>query len=394
MTRFFLEGMTVLDCTRLLPGAFASLYLADMGAEVIKVEQPGVGDYARGLGGEPGTDGPLFRMTNRNKKSVTLNLKTKRGREIFLDIAGQTDVVLESYRPGVADALGIGYEACRAVNPLLVYASLTGWGQNGPYAGLAGHDLNYLGVAGLAGLSTSNDGEPVVSGTQVADLNGSVQTVVAVLGALYGRQTTGEGAYLDVAMLDGVLTWEVVVASEQFSTGEAVKPRGHPLTGQVVSYNVYKTMDGRYVSLGAVEPKFWRAFCEAVEHPEWAPKRVAPADRQGFHQELIELFESRTLVEWADLGEKADCCLFPVLTMEEVWDHPQVKSRDITTEWGTEDAELTKGFRFPVKMSGSGVKRGQDVEPAPGMGAHNLEVFGRFGLARDELMELARDGVV
>lgn len=384
----------MLDCTRLLPGAFASLYLADMGAEVIKVEQPGVGDYARGLGGGPDTDGPLFRMTNRNKKSVTLNLKKERGRGIFLNLARQADVILEGYRPGVADALGIGHETCRAVNPLLIYASLTGWGQNGPYAHLAGHDLNYSSVAGLTGLSTSSDGEPAVPGTQVADLNGAVQTVVAILGALYGRQMAGEGAYLDVAMLDGVLTWEVVPASEQLSTGEAVKPRGHPLTGQAVSYNVYRTKDERYVSLGAVEPKFWRAFCEAVEQPEWVPQHMAPADGRGFHEKLIDLFESRTLTEWAELGERADCCLFPVLTMEEVWDHPQVRAREIFME--REDPEPTLGFRFPVRVFGgsAGVKRGKDTRTAPALGEHNVEVFRRVGLGRDEVVELAEEGVV
>lgn len=394
--RYFLEGIMVLDCTRLLPGAVASLYLADMGAEVIKIEQPGVGDYARGMGAKPGADGPLFRMTNRNKKSVTLNLKTEKGRRIFMDLAAQADVILEGYRPGVAAALGINYEVCRSVNHLLIYASLTGWGQNGPYAGLAGHDLNYLSIAGLTGLSTSSDGEPVVPGTQVADLNGSVQAVIAILGALYGRRMTGEGAYLDVAMLDGVLTWEVVAASEQFSSGKAVEQRGHPLTGGVVSYNVYPTKDGRYVSLGAVEPKFWRAFCEAVDHSEWMERQAAPADRRGFHRELIELFESKTLAEWTKLGERADCCLSPILTMEEVWDHPQVKSREITTEWGTEDAERTVGFRFPIKMSGGhpGAKQGKDMVPAPSLGEHNLEVFGRIGLSQEELTELAGKGVV
>src|SRR5215211_6029796 len=165
--RYFLEGIMVLDCTGLLPGAVASLYLADMGAEVIKIEQPDVGDYARRLGAKPGTDGPLFRMTNRNKKSVTLNLKTEKGHQIFMDLAAQADVILESYRPGVADALGINYKVCRSVNHQMIYASLTGWGQDGPYAGLAGHDLNYLSIAGLTGLSALSDGEHVVPGTQV-----------------------------------------------------------------------------------------------------------------------------------------------------------------------------------------------------------------------------------
>ena len=395
--RYFLEGIMVLDCTGLLPGAVASLYLADMGAEVIKIEQPGVGDYARGLGAEPGEDGALFRMTNRNKKSVTLNLKTEKGRRIFMELAAQADVILEGYRPGVADALGINYEVCRSVNHLLIYASLTGWGQSGPYASLAGHDLNYLSVAGLIALSTSSDGEPVVPGTQMADLNGSVHAAITILGALYGRQMTGEGVYLDVAMLDGVLTWEVVAASEQFSSGKAVDPRGHhALTGGVISYNIYLTKDGRYVSLGAVELKFWRAFCEAVGRTEWVERQMAPADRRGFHRELIELFESKTLAEWTKLGVRADCCLSPVLKMEEVWDHPQVKSREITTEWGAEDAERTVGFRFPVRMSGSypGAMQGKDMVSAPRLGEHNVEVFGRIGLSQKELARMTSEGVV
>lgn len=391
----FLQGVTVLDCTRLLPGAVASLHLADMGAEVIKIEQPGVGDYAREMGATDVADGPLFRATNRNKKSVTLNLKAQRGQEIFMALAAQADVVLEGYRPGVAQKLGIGYEDCRSVNPALIYASLTGWGKDGPYAHLAGHDLNYLGVAGIAGLSTSRDGEPVVSGTQVADLSGSVHTAMAILGALHGSRTTGEGTYLDVAMLDGVVSWEVVVASAQFSSGKVAKPRGHPLTGGVVSYNVYRTEDERYVSLAAVEQKFWTAFCEAVGRLDWVKRRMEPANREGFHREMTELFESGTLQKWASLGEKVDCCLFPILKMDEVWEHPQVESRGITAEWGTEDAEKTIGFRFPVKViEDSTVADRQNLVPSPRLGEHNSDVFGRVGIDWEELVELGGAGVV
>ncbi len=327
---------------------------------------------------------------------MTLNLKSERGGCIFQELTKKADLVLESYRPGVADALGIGYEACRSVNPGIVYASITGWGQNGPYAGLAGHDINYLGITGLTGLSTSDEGKPVVFGTQIADLNGSLQMVIAILGALHGRVTTGDGAYLDVAMIDGVLSREVVVASEQFSGGEAARPREHPLTGGVVSYNVYQTKDGRHVSLGAVEWKFWRAFCEAIGHPEWEQKHLAPATQQGFHKQLMELFSSKNLSEWTELGERMDCCLFPILSMDEVWEHPQVRAREMTMKWRERGGGTTMGFRFPTRVlvDRLGVNDETDVEPSPELGEHNLEVLQRAGVTTSELQDLREEGVV
>src|SRR5436189_1848780 len=259
-----LQGIRVLDLTRLLPGAFCTLQLADMGADVVKVEEPTAGDYMRWY--PPLHDGQsvLFNALNRNKRSVTLNLKADAGRQLFLALAERADVVVEGNRPGVMDRLGLGWPALRARNPRLVMCAITGYGQAGPLATRAGHDLNYMAIAGALSLNAPQGMSPHPLAVQVADLGaGGQAAAVAILGALLGVARGGEGRYLDVSMTDGALTWLAVPLAQERVQGPI--PTGmHRLTGRYACYGVYRCADGRHLSVAALEPKFWRALCDAL----------------------------------------------------------------------------------------------------------------------------------
>jgi len=312
-----LEDVVVLDCSRLLPGPFATRWLAALGARVLRIAAPG----------DRAPDSALDALLGAGTATFVVNLKTGEGQADFLKLAERADVVVESFRPGVARRLGIDYEAVRRVNPRVVYVSLTGWGQTGPLAPYAAHDINYLAVAGFFGLTQDRDGHPVIPGTQLADLAGAVQTVVGILAALHDRNRTGRGRYLDVAMLDGSVAWQVVFWAPLMAGGMPPRPHGHPLLGGYVCYSFYPTRDGRWMSLGALEPKFWEAFVAAVHHPEWHDRQWEPADGQGVHRALLDLFGQQDQAWWTALGQEADCCLFPVLTPEQAWEHPQVQRR-------------------------------------------------------------------
>ncbi len=333
-----LTGVKVVDFTPLLPGPYASLRLADLGAEVVKVEPPG-GDLARHMGLHSGGAGVVFLANNRNKTSVVLDLKTASGQSEAMALVETADVVLEGFRPGVADRLGIGYEAVHRVNPRIVYCSLTGYGQTSPLADMAGHDLNYMATSGMLAQFRDADGQPVVPKVQLADLLGGVVASEAILAALLHRERTGEGQHLDVAMTDalmGLLTMHALV--------DAVN--GYPwgvqdLGGGLVCYNLYRTLDGRMVSLGALEPKFWQAFCAGVERPDWVQAQFTPASLENpVFREVTDLFAQRSLAEWTQFGQHVDCCLQPVLEVNEAFASEYAKSRGMvwdaeTPTWGT-----------------------------------------------------------
>ncbi|MFI4952074.1 MAG: CaiB/BaiF CoA transferase family protein, partial [Burkholderiales bacterium] len=268
-----LEGIRVLDLSRLLPGAVCTLHLADLGADVVKVEDTGRGDYARSLGIAPGAAGgsasgavsAFYRMVNRNKRSLALDLKAGAGRDAFLRLAQRADVIVESFRPGVIDRLGVGYANVAAINPRLVYCSITGYGQTGPYRDRPGHDINYLGYAGVLDQTGTADGAPALSNLQVADLlGGAMNAATAILAALFGAARRGRGAHVDIAMTDGALAHNIFALHAIETLGHA-QPRGRDLlTGGVPCYGVYATEDSRYLAVGALEAKFWRALCDAL----------------------------------------------------------------------------------------------------------------------------------
>ena len=377
-----LTGIRILDLTRLLPGAYCTLLLADMGADVIKVEEPGAGDYMRWTPPLAGGQSALFNAINRNKRSVTLNLKTDAGRDLLLRLVEGADVLVEGNRPGVMDRLGLGWEVVHARNPRLVMCSITGYGQDGPFASRAGHDLNYMATAGGLGLNGERDGPPVPPAVQVADIGGGgLQPAVAILGALVGVQRGGEGRWIDASMTDGAVSW-LALALATHAGGETVA-RGHQrLSGRFACYRVYACKDGGYYSVAALEPKFWSALCSALERPDLVDLQYS--DDSVVHVALEEMFASRTRLEWQRRLSALDACCEPVLDIDEVPSHPQIAARRLieTHETGVE-------VRPAIRLS-----EGWRRRDAPRLGEHSKEVLAELGIDDSALEELKTAGVI
>ncbi len=302
-------GITVLDLTRLLPGATATAMLASRGAEVIKIEQPGSGDYARSL--VPA----VFAATNAGKKSVSIDLKNPRGRDLLLSLARKADVLIESFRPGTMTRLGLDYNQLREVNARLIYASLTGYGQSGDYAGLAGHDVNYLALGGVLDLNL-----PVIPGVQIADLaGGAMQTVIAILFALLERNSSGAGQYLDISMLAGIESLLTIPLSAYRTTGRTPQAGQEILSGRYACYHLYEAGDGRRLAVGALEPKFWAELCNQLGCVDLIPLQFCEDERrEAIKFRIASIFRTRTASEWFESLRNHDCCVTPVLTVAEV----------------------------------------------------------------------------
>jgi crotonobetainyl-CoA:carnitine CoA-transferase CaiB-like acyl-CoA transferase len=396
-----LEGIRVLDLSRLLPGGFCSLLLADFGADVLKVEDTGMGDYIRWS--VPQYDGPhesarsaLFLSLNRNKRSVRLDLKSEGGREALLRLVGEYDVVLESFRPGVLERLGVGYEAMRERNPGIVYCAISGYGQDGPKRDASGHDMNYLGLIGLLGLTGARGGEPVQAAGQIADLGGGgLMAAFGILAALRERDGdgrrpgSGEGQLVDVSMADGALSWLAMVAATYFADGN-VPHRGElPLAGALICYRPYECADG-WVSLGALEPKFWQAFCRGVGREELIAAQLEGPGSDA-HREVQQIFRARTRAQWEQFAREHDCCLEPVLELDEALASELVQAREMVVE--IEQPGAAEGIRqlgIPVKL---GRTPGAHARlPGPALGEHTEEVLLAAGYSAEELAALLESG--
>jgi alpha-methylacyl-CoA racemase len=326
-------GLRVLDLSRLLPGPWASAVLADHGATVVKVEEPNRGDYSRYNAPFVAGESVYFQAVNRQKLGLRLDLKTADGREAFLGLAAQADVVIEAFRPGVLTGLGLGYDVLSAVNPQLILCSLTGFGQDGPLFEAAGHDLN---VAGMAGMLKFEDGRPVVPAIQMADFAGASNLLLSIFAALYERDRVGHGSWLDVAMLDSLLSWSLIrhsAALARFAGSE--DPSQIEAFGGNPRYNVYECADGRWVSVSLLERKFWEAFCETMGRPDLVDPEESDADRLSSHGEagdvyrsfLVETFRARSRDAWVEQLQARGLPCFPVYEPEEVWRDPHVEHR-------------------------------------------------------------------
>jgi alpha-methylacyl-CoA racemase len=391
-----LEGVRVLDLTRLLPGGFCTLLLADMGADVLKVEDTGTGDYIRWMppyyGGEEqrreGTASAYFLALNRNKRSLRLNLKDERGRDVLLRLIEDYDVVVESFRPGVMDRLGVGYEALRARNRRVIYCPISGYGQDGPLTARSGHDTNYLALNGLLGLTGRRGGPPIQSAGQIADLGGGgLMAAVGILTALHERERSGEGQVVDISMTDGALSWLAMVAARYFAE-QKVPRRGEPeLAGGIACYFPYETKDEQWVSLGALEPKFWQNWCNGSGRPDLIEKQFEHPDSE-VGAEVAAVFRERTRDEWTAFAGEHDCCLEPILDLDEVLGSELVRARDMVVELDQPGIGPVKQVGAPIKLSRTPA---DTTGAAPALGGDTDEVLREIGIDPQPLRE---DGVI
>ncbi|CAK0762269.1 alpha-methylacyl-CoA racemase [Azospirillaceae bacterium] len=349
MSLSFLTGLRVLDLSQYIPGPYAAQMLADLGAEVVKLEPP-TGDPMRRFD-PPDDDGlcAAYKLINAGKRVILLDLKTPIGQKQALSLLARADVLIESFRPGTLDRLGLSRDRLIELNPRLIHVALSGWGQEGPYRSRAGHDVTYMALGG--GLISSGIPEtPVLICPPMADHAGAQQTVSAVLAALYGRTRTGQGAYLDVSLMESVLSWQSVPLTLA-ARGQSTTRGGNLLTGGAAWYRLYRTADGRFAALAAIEDKFWQAFCVAVGHQEWIARHKDPMPQTELIRELDLLFSGRTLKAWQELLDPVDCCFEALLNPEEVSNHPHIAVRKQITQRG-EGAQILVETLLGLRVNG------------------------------------------
>lgn len=387
-----LNGIRILDFSTLLPGPFATMWLADLGAEVVRVEAPGRPDLVRQR--PPFDDGVSagHSFLNRNKRSIAIDLKKPGGADVVKRLVQDFDVVVEQFRPGVMQRLGLDYDTLAAERPDLVYCSLTGYGQNGPLRDRAGHDNNYLSLAGVMSHSGRKDEGPPPLGVQVADLGaGSFGVIIGILAAIVHRQRTGEGQYVDVSMFDGSLMWNAYAAAACLVGGEAPKPEAMPLNGGS-HYDFYRTKDGRYFSVGSLESQFWKGFCEAMGHPEWAEHPPTPGPHMDKIKPAIRAkFLERTFDEWRAVFADRDVCVEPVLDLNEAFAHPQTQARGMIVDVPKPGGATQRQVANPLKFS-----RAQADYRHTGVdrGAHTEAVLREAGFDAAEIDDLREGGVI
>lgn len=388
-----LADIRVLDLTRLLPGAMCTLHLADMGADVVKVEDPREGDYGRRLGPRRKTMSIRFLAINRNKRSLKLDLKQPRGREAFLALARDADAMVESYRPGVVGRLGIDYEAVRAVNPRIVYCSISGYGQTGPYRDRAGHDINYCGYAGILDQIGERGGPPVAPNFQIADLvGGALCAAMGVLAALLDAQRSGQGRYVDASMTDGALAHALMPFTTQAAFG-TTKPRGEDfLCGGLPCYGLYETADGRYMALGALEEKFWQRLCKTIGRPDLAAHHWVSGEKaDAVRAELAAIFGKKTQAHWIERFGDVDCCVTPVLDFAQCLHDPQLAARGMFRTHEHPQEGPVPQLAFPLKLSEFEFSIDR---PAPAYGEHSRELLAEAGYDESAIDELEAAGVI
>jgi crotonobetainyl-CoA:carnitine CoA-transferase CaiB-like acyl-CoA transferase len=389
-----LTGIRILDLTRLLPGGYATLLLADMGADVLKVEEPGKGDYIRWTPPIVGEFSAAHIALNRNKRSITLNLKTQGGRDVLLALVETHDVLIEGFRPGVMERLGVGWPTLRERNPALVYCALTGYGQEGPRSQSAGHDANYIGYAGVAGMTGPEGGPPVLPGVQIGDLaGGGMAAVVGVLAALHRRHETGRGDFCDISMMDGAMSWLTIHAASFVATKEEPEREQMHLSGAHPCYRIYPAADG-YLTVGALEPQFWRALCEAIERPDLLDDAFAGGDRRAqVISELSALFSQRTRAEWMEHFGGRDVCVGPVNGLAEALDDPHVRARSMAFEADVPGTGAWTHIGNPLKFESATAEDGLR-SPPPRMGEHTEDVLASLGFSSDDIADLRGAGAL
>lgn len=390
-----LEGIRILDLTRLYPGPLGTMMIADMGAEVIKIEDMNTPDYMRFYPPYIASESAGFLSVNRSKRSIALNLKHKKGVDIFFSLLQTADIVVEQFRPGVLDKMGLGYEAARRVKRDIIYVSLTGYGQKGPYAQDAGHDINYIGYAGILSSTGSRKTGPIIPGPQIADVaGGAYMTIIACLSALWAREKTGEGQKVDVSMLDAILPLMTLQMAHYYAAGLAPAPGESVLvlTGGLACYGVYKCADEKYIALGILEEKFWKSFCEMMGRPEWIDHQfVIGEEAERLRGAITALFKTRTRDEWIAAANGYDTCLTPVLEIGEVEKDPQVQARNMIIEQTHPVCGKIKNIGVPLKFSKTPAK--PSFSP-PVLGKDTASIMEEIGYKQKEIETLRKEGII
>ena len=386
-----LSQIKVLDFSTLLPGPYATMMLADMGADVIHVESPTRTDLLRVTPPMFDARSYVHLAINRNKRSLALNLKSTQAREIIHQLLQSYDVVVEQFRPGVMARLGLDYETLKAINPQLIYCSITGYGQTGPQRNKAGHDINYMALSGLASYSGKASTGPVLSGTQIADLaGGSHHAVMAILAAVIKRQQDGEGSYIDISMLDCAFAMNGMSGAAALATGQDPQLGEEILNGGIF-YDYYATFDGQHLSVGGLEPKFAQTFFTLIGYPQWLTRCVAPAGKQDLlKQDLAALFASQPMQYWLSLFIDSDVCVEPVLSVHEAAQHPQLKERNMVNQAMTDDGQVIPQISSPLCSANNMSK------PKVGrlLGQDSIDILKQVGITDNQINTLLATGDV
>ncbi|MBB5346400.1 CoA transferase [Desulfoprunum benzoelyticum] len=381
LTKGALTGIRVLDLSRLLPGPYCSMILADHGADVIAVE-----------GKKFQSDGMFFKEISRNKRHVSLNLKTREGKAIFLALASKTDVILEGFRPGVVKTLGVDYETVKAVNPGVIYCSITGYGQTGPMWDRVGHDVNYLSISGVLDLIGEKGHPPSIPGVQFADIaGGSMNAVIGILLALFAREKNGKGQYIDISMTDGMIGYLTLPSFFTKLTGQRYERSETKLSHRFACYNTYETSDHKYIAIGAVEERFWRNLCEHLGVPEYTSLQYDEDRRQELIAFMRKTFAEKSLEEWEEEFLEVEVCHSRIQGYEEVLRDPLFLEREMIVPVLQRDGTLSKSLGIPVKMSET---PGSLRTPPVDFGEHTREVLGELGYTDGEIDDFMTRGIV
>lgn len=390
-----LKDLKILDFSSMLPGPMATMMFSDFGADVVHIESTRRLDIMRIMPPyDDEKESYIHQHLNRNKKSLTLNLKTEQATEIVKELVKEYDIVVEGFRPGVMKRLGIDYETLKAVNPKIIYCSITGYGQTGPFANRPGHDNNYLSIGGVLDHSRAKDKKPVAMGIQIADVaGGMLHAAVGILAAALHREKTGEGQYIDVSMTDAVFTMNALYGSQYFGSGRSPQPEEEILNGGTF-YDYYKTKDGRFFSVGSLEPHFRKLLCEALDIPELIDSTFKDSHytQMRFKDALCDAFKAKTFDELLEIfNEDFHGCVEPVLTFEEACKHPQISARDMLVEVPKSDG--TKQTQIGTALKFSGFKPTYQHVGAK-IGEHTEQLLTKLGYTTEQIEQLAKEGVL
>ena len=395
-----LAGIKVLDLTKLAPGPFCTMILGDLGADVIKIEEPGPPTGRRAeQAGRAGTEGPgaafsgsPFNALNRNKKSIGLNLKSGPGKEVFRRMVQRADVLVQEYRPGVAERLGIGYEQVSFRNDRLIYCAITGYGQDGPYRNLVGHDLNYIATAGVLSILGRAGQLPTIPHNLIADYaGGGMHAAIGILAALVARTQTGRGQYVDISMMDGSMALMAQSFASFFANGRLPARGETPLDGAIPNYNVYETKDGKIITIGAIEPWFFANLCRALGREDLVQHEYNSARRAEILESFRTIFRSKSRDEWFEILSRTDICVGKMNTLDEVEADPQVQARKMIVELDTPEGRKVKQVGISVKLSET---PGSIRSLAPSLGQHTEELMHGLGYSDEQIEKWRADGSI